>query len=191
MLTKRPVRRRISRRSSTISTRPSRCWLILNCAGGRSGASRLRRMRFCSPLPSALIQNQKRLPSPWVDSTFIRPPIRLTNSLEMASPSPAPPWLAWIRSSICSKGLKMVSSLSAGMPIPVSFTAKQTRSLSLSNSTLIATSPVSVNLIALLTRLIRICRSRVGSTLIYSGISELALTVKTRPFSLACITIRL
>ena len=114
------------------------------------------------------------LPRPTTLSTQIRPPICSTSWREIASPSPVPPKRRVVEASACAKASKMTRLLSAGMPMPVSAmaTRKVTASgVTASASTCTETSPRSVNLIALPTRLRRIWPSRPVSPIRSSGTS--------------------
>ena len=53
----------------------------------------------------------------------MRPPSMRASSLEIDSPSPVPPYLRLVVPSACWKASKIISSLPAGMPMPVSRTA--------------------------------------------------------------------
>ena len=64
------------------------------------------------------------LPCPGVLSTQIRPSISATSRAEIDNPRPVPPYRRVIEPSACSKGAKIVPSFAAGMPMPVSATAK-------------------------------------------------------------------
>ena len=79
----------------------------------------------------------------------------------MASPRPVPPKRRVVSSSAWLKAPKMTASLSRGMPMPVSCTAKV--SVSASRCTPSRIVPRVVNLIALPSRLRRICSSLVRS----------------------------
>ena len=74
--------------------------------------------------------NQKVLPTPGSLSTQIRPPISSTSLAEIVRPSPVPPNRRVVEPSACSNGWKIVSSFSAGMPMPVSATEKRRTTLS-------------------------------------------------------------
>ena len=65
---------------------------------------------------------KKVLPlSTWL-STQMRPPIISTRREQMARPRPVPPCLRVVDPSAWRKASKMKPFLSAGMPMPVSFT---------------------------------------------------------------------
>ena len=84
--------------------------------------------------------------------------------LRWLDPSPVPPYLRVVELSACVNGSRISCCFSAGIPIPVSLTAtcKVTVSVTgrIRRSTI--TSPCAVNLMALPTRLTRICRRRPG-----------------------------
>ena len=71
--------------------------------------------RFSSYTGSSTLNT---LPLPGTLSTSMNPCRDVTSSLTMASPIPAPPNSLSMEPSTCSKGMKMASHLSAGMPIP-------------------------------------------------------------------------
>jgi len=77
--------------------------------------------------------------------------------LAIASPSPVPPFFFVIEESACWNSSKIFACSASAMPGPVSRTA--TVNEPLAEEALIATSPTSVNLIALPTRLSS-CRFR-------------------------------
>ena len=66
-------------------------------------------------------------PSPTVEVTSMRPPSMRASSLEIDSPSPVPPYLRLVVPSACWNASKIISSLPAGMPMPVSRTANASR----------------------------------------------------------------
>ena len=115
---------------------------------------------------SNLALNQNVEPLPGVLSTPIWPPIISTSCLEIARPRPVPPYLRVVEPSACEKAWNKYGSPSGAMPMPVSVTVKQTVTwvgVSLSRVTRRATSPSSVNLIPLTSRLVMTWRSRPGS----------------------------
>ena len=59
----------------------------------------------------------------------MRPPSMRASSLEIDSPSPVPPYLRLVVPSACWNASKIISSLPAGMPMPVSRTANASRPL--------------------------------------------------------------
>src|SRR5262249_48808478 len=83
----------------------------------------------------------------------------------MASPSPVPPKRRAVKESACANSSNSLACCSAVIPMPVSDTANSIQfAPSATLRTRSATSPSLVNLQALLNRLSRICRSRMGST---------------------------
>ena len=97
----------------------------------------------------------KVVPFPNSLSTSIRPFIKSIIVRVIESPSPVPPNSLLILPSTCLKASKIVSSLLAGIPIPVSLTLNIIESTSL--STLNVTEPSFVNLKALLNRFFITC----------------------------------
>ncbi len=103
------------------------------------------------------------------------PPISSARRLLIASPRPVPPYLRVVDESACENDWKSRLIASADRPMPVSRTANVTSDFALRDrlraSTVSTTSPSSVNLTALESRLSRICRRRVTSPTIASGTS--------------------
>src|SRR3954471_781550 len=93
---------------------------------------------------------RKVAPCPGSDSTEIAPPCISTMRLEIARPSPVPPFLRVLELSTCWNSSKILAWSAAAMPGPVPRTVKTTEPLSAQAP--IATSPTSVNLTALPTR---------------------------------------
>ena len=112
-------------------------------------------------LGPAAIEKRNTLPRPGSLSTSMVPPRSSTRRLQIASPSPVPPKRRVVEASTWEKGWNRRMRLSAGMPIPLSWTEKCSMSACRRTSTW--TSPSAVNLTALLTRLARTWRRRVGS----------------------------
>ena len=107
-------------------------------------------------------------------STQMRPSIIVTSREEIARPRPVPPYLRVVELSAWKKAPKMRACLAGGMPMPVSETSNSSRtspSRRSSRFTWRATSPRSVNLMALPTRLTTICRRRPASPMSESGTS--------------------
>src|SRR5215467_362201 len=97
--------------------------------------------------------------------TVTSPPIMRASLRVMASPSPVPPKRCAVAASAWLNSSNSFACCSGVMPMPVSATASSIQSRPL--ATLRArslTSPSLVNLQALLNRLSRICRRRMGST---------------------------
>src|SRR5262249_17509126 len=110
-----------------------------------------RRTVNVEPLPSSLC-------------TVTSPPIIRASLRVMARPSPVPPYRCSVVESAWVNSSNSLACCSSVMPMPVSATAN---SIQLRPSTILRTrsaiSPCLVNLQALLRRLSRICRSRMGS----------------------------
>ena len=106
--------RRLVGLSSTISRRrPASCgWVPFNGAGNAPAVG------------WAWIVKWNVDPWPRVLSTHILPPISSDRLLLIAKPSPVPPYCRVVEASTWLKDLKSRSSLSAGMPMPVSRTEK-------------------------------------------------------------------
>ena len=106
---------------------------------------------------SSATSNQNVEPLPWTESTPMRPPISVTMRLQIASPRPVPPKVRVVEASACENAWNNWLAASGAMPMPVSRTSKR-------NWLRVRVSPVwlmctvtlprSVNLIALLTRLV-------------------------------------
>ena len=64
------------------------------------------------------------LPLPTALSRRYRPFIKRTSWAEIASPRPVPPKGRVVELSACTKGRKIASCFSGGMPMPVSATEK-------------------------------------------------------------------
>ena len=94
-------------------------------------------------------------PSPSTLLTSIVPPSKCASFLVMESPRPVPPYLRVLEPSTCRNSSKMYCRAWEGIPIPVSETAILSRESS--NTAESFTSPSSVNLSALLRRLMIIC----------------------------------
>ena len=62
-------------------------------------------------------------PTPTSDDASIRPPSIRASSREIDRPSPVPPYLRLVVPSACWNASKIISSLSLGMPMPLSRTA--------------------------------------------------------------------
>ena len=92
--------------------------------------------------------------------------MRSTSCLQMAKPRPVPPYLRVVELSPWMNGWNSRACSSLEMPTPVSRTAMRTATPEAPFSSVEAvmmTSPLSVNLIALLVKFARICARRVGS----------------------------
>src|SRR5258707_11182063 len=111
-----------------------------------------RRTVKTEPLPSSLV-------------TVTSPPIMRASLRVMARPRPVPPNRCAVEASAWVNSSNSLARCSGVMPIPVSATASsiQSRPLATQRAPNLI-SPSLVNLQALLKRLSRICRSRIGST---------------------------
>ena len=128
--------------------------------------------------------NQKVLPCPGVLSTPIVPPIIVASRCEMASPSPVPPYFRVVEPSACENAWKRRPWTSGGMPMPVSVTANAEQhgvSVLFDQRGAHHTSPCSVNLMALPTRLVRIWRRRPGSPATQVGTSAWSMHASSSP----------
>ena len=130
-------------------------------------------------------EKRNREPRPGSLSTVMRPPMSSTSWAEIERPRPVPPYSRVVEPSAWAKASKISSCLSRGMPMPVSATRKPSTTApasSASFSTCTTTSPCSVNLIALPTRLTRTWRSRGASPTRRSGTSGAMRPASSRPF---------
>ena len=130
----------------------------------------------------------KTLPLPGSLLSVISPPSRPTSSRQIESPSPVPPYLRLVVPSPCAKASKIDRCMSWGIPIPVSVTLSATTPSAavklsrlqpdVTGAARNSTFPLSVNLKALLSRLLRICCSRCGSVGMDFGIRGSSSMVK-------------
>ena len=165
--------RRLVALSSTIRTRFSFRAGWMPC--------RSRRLRSGIATVSVWMVKWKAEPSPGIPllSAHILPPIRLVRRLLMANPRPVPPYLREVEESAWLKDWNSRPIRSAGMPMPVSRTLNSSATAfdfpvsgnADARDTFITTSPCSVNLTALPSRLIRIWRRRVTSPRMAGGTS--------------------
>ena len=102
----------------------------------------------------------------------------------MVRPSPVPPKRREVALSACSNGWKIDSSRSSGMPTPLSLTDASSIP-SAPACTAIFTPPSDVNLIALPSRLSRICRIRSPSVQMVRGSPSSTSHVSAIPFAAA------
>ena len=161
------IRRLVALSSTTRTGRPS--------SRGRSGSTRPAIAAVRGRTPSATVK-RKVLPRPASLSTQIRPPIISTSLAEIARPRPVPPNRRVVEPSACSNGSKIARQLLGGDADPGvgdgeaehDLVARRRRPR---RSTETTTSPRSVNLIALPTRLTRTWRSRPASPTTASGTS--------------------
>ena len=159
--------RRLVALSSTISTR-------LPCSSGWLPTNSRRRV-VGSSATGASIVNENTAPRPGPSlSAHIRPPISSARRRLIARPRPVPPYLRVVLESACENDLNRRDRPSAERPMPVSRTANVRPTRPSASGVLVTvstTSPRSVNLTALASRLRRIWRSRVRSPLIATGTS--------------------
>src|SRR6516164_1541389 len=133
-----------------------------------------RRTINTEPLPSSL-------------AAVTSPPIMRASLRVMARPRPVPPKRCAVAASAWLNASNSFACCSAVMPMPVSTTASSIQSRP--STTLRArslTSPCLVNLQALLSRLSRICRSRMGSTVRTPRFSWASTTRRFLFFSASC-----
>ena len=182
--TSRPMRRVMSPSTSRAAALSSTSSRRLPCISLASSARRLAGW-FCTPKHAV---KWKVEPLPTSLSTQISPPIISTSWREIARPRPVPPYWRVVELSPWVKGKKSRSSCSCDMPMPLSRTQKCSTTLAASRdctSQPISTSPRSVNLMALVPRLMRIWPRRVGSPIRAVGMSGGAVKSSSMPFSSA------
>ncbi len=125
----------------------------------------------------------KVVPCPNSLVATMSPPIARAKPRLIVSPSPVPPKRRVVEASAWTKGSKIDSSLSAGMPMPLSLTSiRYSAGSAASRRSTTRTLPRSVNLIALPTRLVRIWRRRAGSQLSVAGSGPANSSASARPF---------
>ena len=133
--------------------------------------------------------SSNELPSPGVLRTRISPPSMRVISRLIDRPRPVPPKRRLVVPSACWKASKISRSLSSAMPIPRiahgdrdrvggAILARAPRSPASSS----ATSPCSVNLNALESRLRSTCSTRCSSVKTTAGVSGAVVTSSFRPF---------
>ena len=129
----------------------------------------------------------KLAPFPSWLSTQISPPINVTNCLHIAKPRPVPPYRRDIDSSPWLNGWNSNAFCVLFSPIPVSLTSNSSwmSSTLCVHLTLTEISPSSVNLRALLTKLLRICCMRNGSPMRFNGTSRDICWISSMCFSSA------
>ena len=122
------------------------------------------------------IANQKVEPLPCSLDRLISPCISATKPLHILKPNPVPPNCLAVDASACENALKIPACSLFVRPIPVSLIAifkLSVFSSKLSSSiTRMIISPCSVNLIALLIKLVMICFRRSESPKIVRGASS-------------------
>ena len=136
----------------------------------------------------------KLLPSPTRLVTVMSPCIRRARLREISRPRPVPGWRRERELSPCTKRVNRLPSVASSMPMPVSTTANSNSWSPLCppgrSRTSSTTAPRSLNLMALDSRLNRICLSRVGSASTRSGTAGSASKCRARALALACGLIR-
>ena len=127
---------------------------------------------------------QNVLPSPGALRSPTSPPIRLASSRQIDRPRPVPPNRRVVDTSACENGMNRRGCTSGAMPGPVSTTARRIRP-GPTRCASMCTSPWSVNLSALVMKLLRIWRTRVGSPVTPAGTSGSSVRVSVRVFAAA------
>ncbi len=144
-------------------------------------------MRSTAPVAMANFDvKPKTLPPPGAGDTSMRPPISSTSRLQIARPSPVPPYLRAVERSACWNTLNSRSACSGVTPMPVSRTENASSTWSSLRETTrapITTSPTDVNLIALPTRLLSTCVSRNASPTRRGGMSRSISNSRSSPAS--------
>src|SRR5206468_3694825 len=124
-------------------------------------------MSSLEPLAGASMRPGRRTvktePLPGSLATVTSPPIMRASLRVIASPRPVPPKFCAVEASAWANSSNSFACCSAVMPIPVSATASSIQSCATLRTSSV-TSPCLVNLKALLNRLSRILRNRMGST---------------------------
>ena len=124
-------------------------------------------------------------PRPGSLSTRIEPPISSTSWRTIDKPRPVPPKRRVVLSSACENASNTRDCASCGMPTPVSLTSTPSTTSSMpgcASRTRTTTSPDGVNLIALPSRFVMICRRRSGSPATQAGTSGATMQASSRPF---------
>ena len=106
----------------------------------------------------------------------------------MASPNPVPPNFRVVDESTWLNASNRLLCFCLSIPMPVSFTSIDNChwvALLVVRLTRITTSPASVNLIALPTKLVRICRIRPESLTMKSSHKSTTSNISSKPFSWA------
>ena len=153
--------------------------------GGRLPSEPIELIAGESALPGKRTVKTEPLPGSLV--TVTSPPIMRASLRVMARPRPVPPYCRAVEESAWVNSSNSFACCSGVMPMPVSDTAN---SIQLRPSTTFrtrsVTSPSLVNLQALLNRLSRICRSRMGSTVSGPRFSWLSTTRRFLFCSASC-----
>ena len=124
--------------------------------------------------------SRKLAPEPGVPEATRSPPISRASWRLMAKPRPVPPWVRAMLASLWSNGVNSRAIWSSSRPGPVSRTWQRTCPSWVDRVRV--TEPVSVNLMALENRLLRIWRSRVGSPSTQRGRRAAPSSRSLRPF---------
>ena len=173
---RRRIRRLVALSSTTSARRPG------SSAGATSSASSV-----CEPAGRST-RSVKVEPRPSTLSTTSSPPIASASRRLMARPRPVPPYTRVVEASTWLNERNSRSSRSAGIPMPVSRTAKDSRLPTA--ETVTSTSPEAVNFTALLSRLTSTWRSRVTSPTSTGGTPSSSEQARSRPFTAACAATR-
>ncbi len=182
------TRSRFSLPSSTTSTRsPLNCQTMESLACSVSVSSRPEGwISVVWEISPVAVVNVNVLPSPFSLSAKISPFISSAKFLLIVRPRPVPPNWRVTEVSAWANGSKMLSSWVFEIPIPESRTWICNRLGSESRRLIVTRTPPSeVNLIALPTKFVRICRILCGSLMIVSGIGVAELKSNWIDFSAA------
>ena len=147
----------------------------------------MRRLERSASTSSSGTSKRNVLPRPGSDAALSSPPMIETSRREIASPRPVPPKRRVVEVSAWVNGSNSCARCSRSMPIPVSRTCTRSRaeaSPARFASARTDTSPESVNLIALASRFVRICRRRCSSPRSVPGTESAMKSVSSTP--LAC-----
>ena len=131
----------------------------------------------------------KALPAPGLLRTLMSPPISRASVRDISSPSPVPPWRRAGELSPCPKRVNRFFIAASSMPAPVSVTTNSSSGAGppgWRTRTSSTTWPWSENLMALDSRLNRICLTRVASSTMRSGTSGSASMCSASVLALAC-----
>ena len=156
-------------------------WSSFASGGGVSGVLML----------SSVVGNSMRNvePSPRALSTWMLPPMSSIRRRTIARPRPVPPKRRVVVLSACENLSNSRGSVFGSNPMPVSCTSKHNCTLfrvALGRAdTAMPTVPVSVNLMALLIKLLSTWRKRVGSPRTHLGSSADRLDTSLSPFPCA------
>ena len=161
----------------------------------RSTRLPLRSARCPCMSPAALssgTSNQKVAPRPGSDSTPMVPPIKSMIRLQITSPRPVPPYSRVVDASAWANARNRLPMLSLLMPMPESRTSKRSSCWVLFSPLRVTTTvtvPRSVNLSALLIRLVSTWRRRTGSPRTASRTAGSSCRIRRRPLASADFSI--